>query len=107
MNHFSNKVFVNNSIENQLNPKIFVTMVYRPNRVRSSAPPFNENLTERGELTGEVGEEEPEEEEFIVEKLVGKRSRYNTTQYLVKWFGYDDSSNTWKCKSFHSLISDI
>ncbi len=35
-------------------------------------------------------------EEFIVEKIVGKRIDKREAKYLVKWVGYPDSQNTWE-----------
>ncbi|XP_046637343.1 chromobox protein homolog 1-like [Daphnia pulicaria] len=35
-------------------------------------------------------------EKYVVEKVVDKRKTKGTTQYLLKWKGYDDSDNTWE-----------
>ncbi|KAH7731925.1 Chromo domain containing protein [Aphelenchoides avenae] len=44
-------------------------------------------------------EEEEEEELFAVEHIVDKRvNTYGQTEYLVKWFGYEESENTWEPK---------
>ncbi|CAG5097242.1 Oidioi.mRNA.OKI2018_I69.XSR.g14993.t1.cds [Oikopleura dioica] len=36
------------------------------------------------------------EEEFEVEKILGKRKRQGGIEYLIKWAGYDDEQNTWE-----------
>jgi len=36
------------------------------------------------------------QEEYIVEKIVGKREIEGQIQYLLKWQGYEDSENTWE-----------
>ncbi|XP_046447724.1 chromobox protein homolog 1-like [Daphnia pulex] len=35
-------------------------------------------------------------EKYVVEKVVDERKMKGTTQYLLKWKGYDDSDNTWE-----------
>lgn len=41
---------------------------------------------------------EPEEkgDVFTVEKIVGKRKRRGKVEYLIKWEGYPEASNTWE-----------
>lgn len=33
---------------------------------------------------------------FRVEKILEKRQRRGTTEYLIKWLGYPDSANSWE-----------
>jgi hypothetical protein len=40
-------------------------------------------------------EEANEEEEYIVEKILGVRKHRGMTQHLVKWEGYEDKYNSW------------
>ena len=36
-----------------------------------------------------------DDEEFVVEKILGVRQYRGDTQYLVKWEGYEDKYNSW------------
>ena len=33
---------------------------------------------------------------YVVEKILGHRGPKNNREYQVKWYGYDDSHNTWE-----------
>ncbi len=48
------------------------------------------------------------EEEFEVEKIIGKRKYKNKIKYLVKWKGYPESEATWEpasnLKKAHSKV---
>lgn len=44
------------------------------------------------------GCEELQEEEYVVEKIVGKRVVKGRIEYLLKWKGYNDDENTWEPK---------
>lgn len=37
-----------------------------------------------------------EEDEYEVERIVGKRIRFGKAEYRVKWAGYPESENTWQ-----------
>ena len=49
-------------------------------------------------IDSEVEEEEQEEtaEEYVVERILGKRIYEGKQQYLIKWMGYDVKSATWE-----------
>ena len=52
---------------------------------------------EGAEAEEEEGEEDGEEPEvFEVETLLKRRTRRRCPEYLVKWKGYDEDSNTWE-----------
>ena len=44
-------------------------------------------------------EQELEEGEYEVEKLLKRRKRNNRFEYLLKYKGYPDSENTWEPRS--------
>lgn len=41
-------------------------------------------------------EDVTQDEEYVVEKIVGKKVDRGTTLYLLKWKGYNDDENTWE-----------
>uniref|UniRef100_A0AC35GQE5 Chromo domain-containing protein n=1 Tax=Panagrolaimus sp. PS1159 TaxID=55785 RepID=A0AC35GQE5_9BILA len=36
------------------------------------------------------------ENEYVVEKILNKKGYGKSLRYLIKWQGYDDTSNTWE-----------
>jgi len=40
------------------------------------------------------------EEEYEVEQILDKRTRYGKTQYLIKWKGYPLSEASWKPEEY-------
>lgn len=40
-----------------------------------------------------------EEEDYVVERVIGKRFRRGQPEYLIKWQGYGDEDNTWEPQS--------
>lgn len=50
------------------------------------------------ESNSNAGSEDLQEEEYVVEKIVGKRTVKGRIEYLLKWKGYNDDENTWEPK---------
>ncbi|KRX01303.1 Chromo domain protein [Pseudocohnilembus persalinus] len=44
----------------------------------------------------DIVENQEEQENYLVEKVVGKQSRYGKVYYQIKWSGYDSEDNTWE-----------
>ena len=59
---------------------------YRPNKVTKNDPDSNYNKKKRGKKN----------QEYIVEKILKKRTRYGKVEYFLKWKGYSDSVNSWE-----------
>lgn len=51
---------------------------------------------ERKKREAASANDEPEEQEFEIEKITNKRGENKTLQYCVKWKGYPESDNTWE-----------
>ncbi|XP_053210374.1 chromobox protein homolog 1-like [Panonychus citri] len=47
-------------------------------------------------LASDQPESENIEEEYIIEKILDKRSRNGVFEYFLKWKGYSESDNTWE-----------
>uniref|UniRef100_A0A915J383 Chromo domain-containing protein n=1 Tax=Romanomermis culicivorax TaxID=13658 RepID=A0A915J383_ROMCU len=58
----------------------------------------SEDIEDKNGTLGSSGEEDEDdnEPEFIVEKILDTRTRAGRTEYLLKWKGYDNSENTWE-----------
>jgi Chromo (CHRromatin Organisation MOdifier) domain len=51
---------------------------------------------------------DPDDRQFLVERLVRKRVRGKRVQYLVKWQGYPENENTWEDeKDIHYDLIEI
>lgn len=48
-----------------------------------------------GKPNGNTEEEELDEAEFIVEKILDKKIQEGAVYYFLKWKGFDDTENTW------------
>ena len=61
-------------------------------------PVFHASLLEKADKSVPLDKEQELEsiEEFEVEQILGERKRRGRTEYLVKWKGWPDESNTWE-----------
>jgi Chromo (CHRromatin Organisation MOdifier) domain len=59
-------------------------------------PEFHISRLEKTDNPENTENTEVLEEEYDVEKIVDKRTRNGTTEYLVKWLGYESDENTWE-----------
>jgi Chromo (CHRromatin Organisation MOdifier) domain len=59
-------------------------------------PEFHVSRLEKTENPENTMDAQVLEEEYDVEKIIGKRNRNGTTEYLVRWLGYESDENTWE-----------
>ncbi len=57
-----------------------------------------------GKHRGNSDEEELDEAEFIVEKILDTKIVNGEVYYFLKWKGFDDSENTWVRKKNYLFI---
>uniref|UniRef100_A0A2S2NS21 Heterochromatin protein 1 n=1 Tax=Schizaphis graminum TaxID=13262 RepID=A0A2S2NS21_SCHGA len=62
------------------------TCLLRSNKVTKNDPDSNYNKKKRGKKN----------QEYIVEKILKKRTRYGKVEYFLKWKDYSDSENSWE-----------
>ncbi|KAI9562709.1 hypothetical protein GHT06_010163 [Daphnia sinensis] len=51
---------------------------------------------DKSENSVDLGTKKSVDEKYVVEKVVDKRKRKGTVEFLLKWKGYDESENTWE-----------
>lgn len=69
----------------------------------------HKKMSDDESVTSVKSKSDLEEEEYVVEKVVGKRIKDGVVQYRLKWKGYSDAENTWEPEDnciCHDLIAE-